>query len=160
MEMAAAKGINESYESLEQVKSAREQIKNLQSKTSGSQKLQQSLEALDKQCADLQGATQSAFYGLPPSGQRPEDFSTLNQHFASILTIAESADAAPTTQVSAAFQELQASAATVHQTWSKLCDHDIQELNSQLKAANLPTIDPNKPLSEKPSEVGDGDDEP
>jgi photosystem II stability/assembly factor-like uncharacterized protein len=160
MEMAAAKGMNESFASLEQVRSVRAQLKDLKPKVNGKQKLQQSLEALDKQCTDLEGATQSSFFGLPPSGKRPENFSTLNQHFAGILGIAESTDATPTTQATAAFQELQSNSTTIHQTWGELCDHDIPELNSQLKAANLPAIYPMKPVAQKPGEVGDGDDEP
>jgi photosystem II stability/assembly factor-like uncharacterized protein len=160
MEMAAVKGMKESFAPLEQVKSIRAQLKDLKIRAGGKQKLQQTLDALDEQCADLEGSTQSSFFGLPPSGKRSENFSTLNQHFSNILTIAESADAAPTTQATAALQELQSDSATVHQAWNKLCDHDIPELNSQLKAAKLPALDLAKPTSEKPSEVGDGDDEP
>lgn len=160
MEMAAAKGIDESYESLAQVKSVREQIKSLESKASANRRLSEALTALDKQCAELEGTTQSAFYGVPSSGKRPENFSTLNQHYANVLGIVQSADAAPTTQATAALRELEASTVSVRKTWNKVCDHDIAELNSQLKAAKLPTLDPKKPTSDEPSEVGDGDDEP
>jgi len=57
--------------------------------------LADSLEDLDKQCAALAGATTGTFFGTPPSGKQPENFSTLNQHFGQLLGIADSADARP-----------------------------------------------------------------
>ncbi|HEY2458099.1 MAG TPA: hypothetical protein VGI13_12430, partial [Candidatus Acidoferrum sp.] len=88
MESGAVQGMNETYEALAQVKSVRVQLKELTPKTNA--KLADSLAALDKKCAQLEGATQSGFFGLPPSGKQPENFSTLNQHFSSMLGTADS----------------------------------------------------------------------
>ena len=158
MQSGAVTGMNDTYEALEQVQSVRAQLKDLTPKAKG--KLADSLSALDKKCAQLVGATQSGFYGTPLPGKQPENFSTLNQHFAAILATADSADAAPTTQANAAFHELQEDDAALAKQWNSTRDTEIPELNRSLKETGLPEIDPRKPLAEKPGGVADGDDEP
>jgi len=160
MQMGAVEGMNESYEALEQVKSVREQIKGLTPKAKGNEKLTKALAVLDQQCAELEGATQHSFFGVPPSGKRPENLSTLNQHFATILAIADSADVAPTTQALVADRELDESATALRKRWSVLRERDILDLNGELKKAGLPPIDPKKPLAEKLGGANEGDDEP
>jgi photosystem II stability/assembly factor-like uncharacterized protein len=158
MESGAVQGMNETYEALEQVKSVRVQLKELTPKTNA--KLADSLAALDKKCAQLEGATQSGFFGLPPSGKQPENFSTLNQHFSSMLGTADSGDVAPTTQATAAFAKLQQSASDLHKQWSDSVEREVPELNKDLKKAHLAEIDPKKALAEKLGGAADGDDEP
>ncbi len=89
LQTGAVSGMNQSFEALSQVQSVRAQLKESLSKAKG--KLADSLEDLDKQCAALAGATASTFFGTPPSGKQPENFSTLNQHFSQLLGIADSA---------------------------------------------------------------------
>jgi hypothetical protein len=160
MEMGAVEGMNESYQALEQVKSVRAQIKELVPKVSGKERLAKDLTALDKQSAELEGATRSRFYGVPPVGKQPENLSTLNQHFAALLAIADSADVAPTTQAVAAYKEVDESSNVLRKRWSVLREREILDLNAELKAAGLPVIDPKKPLAERLGGVGEGDDEP
>jgi hypothetical protein len=152
--------MNDSYESLEQVRSVRAQLKDLTAKAPGNEKLAGSLAALDKQCAELEGAARPAFFGLPPAGKQPENFSTLNQHFSTILAVADSADAAPTSQAEAAYRELEDSSTALRKRWSVLREREILDLNAELKKAGLSPIDPKKPLPEKPGGASDGDDEP
>jgi hypothetical protein len=118
------------------------------------------MDSLDRQCAELEGATQRSFLGLPPSGKQPENLSTLNQHYAAILGVADSADAAPTTQATAVEQELDEQAAKLRKQWIVLRETEIPALNKNLKKAGLPTIDPKKPLSEELGGASQGDDEP
>src|SRR6266550_2874240 len=92
MESGSLEGMNQSYEALAQVRSVRAQLKELAAKAR-SGRLGEAIAALDKKAAELEGAAQGSFYGLPPRGKHREDFSTLNQHFASILAVADSADA-------------------------------------------------------------------
>jgi photosystem II stability/assembly factor-like uncharacterized protein len=160
MEAGAVEGMNETYEALEQVKSTRGQIKALSPKAAGNSHLAKDLESLDKQCAELEGATQNPFYGLPPSGKRPENLSTLHQHFAGILGVADSADAAPTTQAEAAYRELEEGETALRKKWSAAKGRDLLDLNAELKKAGLPTIDPKKPLADELGGASDGDDEP
>jgi len=160
MEAGAVEGMDETYEELEQLKSVRAQIKELTPKASGKPNVAKSLDALDKECASLEGATQNPFYGLAPSGKPPENLSTLHQHFAGMLSVADSVDAAPTTQAEAAFRELEESESSLRKQWSILREQEILDLNAELNKVGLPAIDPKKPLTEEPAEAADGDDEP
>ena len=158
MEMGAVEGMDESLEELQQVRSVRAQLKDAASKAKGG--LAEQIDALDKQCAELQGATQSGFFGLPPGGKRPETLSTLNQHFAAILATADSADTAPTMQAAAVYQELDDASTALRKRWNALNETALLDLNQGLKQSGLPTIDPKKPLVDKASDDSDGDDEP
>jgi photosystem II stability/assembly factor-like uncharacterized protein len=160
MEIGAVEGMNDSYESLEQVKSVREQIKEATKNVSGKEKLAKELATLDNQCADLEGGTQHSFYGVPSSGKPPENFSTLNQHFAAILAVADSADAAPTTQAEATYQDLEQSETGLRRRWGAIREKDIPDLNKGLTKDGLSPIDPKKPLGEELGGASDGDDEP
>ena len=160
MELDAVEGMNETYERVQQVKSVRAQLKDLNGKTSTQKQLAKDVEALDQKCSELLGAAQSPFFGQPPSGKRPENLSTLHQHFAGILAVADSADAAPTTQATSAFHELEESESVLRKQWSALTEREILDLNAKLKKAGLATIDPKKLLAEEPAEESDADDEP
>src|SRR6267154_2806553 len=105
MESGSVEGMNESFEALSQVRSVRVQLKERAAKA-GKGALADAIAALDKQAAELEGAAQSNFFGLPPGAKQLENFSSLNQHFGGILSVADSADAAPMTQATAVFQEL------------------------------------------------------
>ncbi len=158
MESGAVAAMNDSYESLEQVQSVRAQLKEIIPKLHG--QTATSAQSLDMRCAELEGAGQPNFFGTPPRGKQPENFSSLNQHFSAILAVADSADAAPTTQANAAFQELQAEAAMQRKRWNALREKELLDLNKELKHEGLAEIDPQKPLAEKPGGAAEGDDEP
>ena len=164
MQLGASEGMDESYEALEQIRSVRDQLKELapkaQGKAKNKSKLTETMASFDKQCAELEGATQRSFFGLPPSGKQPENLSTLNQHFAAILAIADSADAAPTTQATAVEQGLEQQGGILRKQWSVLRETAIPSLNKNLRKAGLPTIDAKKPPSEELGGASDGDDEP
>jgi photosystem II stability/assembly factor-like uncharacterized protein len=160
MQMGAVEGMNDSFQSLEQAKSVREQIRDLSKEARGKDKLVKGLTALDDQCAELEGATQRSFFGVPSSGKQPENFSTLNQHFAAILAVADSADAAPTTQATNAYQDLEQSETAIRRRWSAIRERDIFDLNKELAKAGLSPIDPKKPLKEELGGPSEGDDEP
>ncbi len=116
MESEAVAGMDDSYESLEQVQSVRAQLKELTPKVHGNTATE--FVALDRLCADLEGATQASFFGTPPTGEQPENLSSLNQHYSAILAVADSADVAPTTQANAAFQELENESIRLRKQWS------------------------------------------
>ena len=159
MESGSVEGMNQSYEALAQVRSVGEQLKELAAKA-GKGKLAEAVARLDKKAAGLEGAAQSSFYGLPSRGKQPENFSTLNQHFAGMLAVADSADAAPTTQAAAVFDELRAALESLLSGWKNVKEQDIPALNAELKKARLPEVEANKPPAQSPSADTDGDDEP
>ena len=159
MENGSVKGMNESFAALSQVRAVRAQLEERGAKA-GQGALTDAITALDKQTAELEGATQSNFFGLPPGAKQPENFSSLNQHFGSILAVADSADAAPTTQATAVFKELEEVLAKLVDRWTKIRQQDVPALNAELKKAGLAAIDPNKSPDAAPAADAEGDDEP
>jgi photosystem II stability/assembly factor-like uncharacterized protein len=159
MESGSVEGMNQSYEALMQVRSVHAQLKERSAKEAKG-KLADSIASLDKQCAELEGATQSSFFGLPPKGKPSENLSTLNQHFSGILGVADGADAAPTTQTEALYKELKESLETLLSQWKKIREQDIPTLNAGLKKAGLSAVDPSKEPDAAPSADADGDDKP
>jgi photosystem II stability/assembly factor-like uncharacterized protein len=159
MEAGAVAGMNESFATLARVKSVRSQLKDRAAKA-GKGAFTDSIAALDKQCAELEGAAQSNFFGVAPGAKPPENLSTLNQHFGGILAVADSADAAPTTQAAAVYKELQVALQNLTARWTKIREQDVPALNAELKKAGFAPIDPSKLLDAPPSADADGDDEP
>ena len=74
--------------------------------------------------------------------------------------MADSADAAPTTQASAVYKELQLALQDLTGRWTKIREQDIPALNVELKKAGLAAIDPSKVPDAAPSADADSDDEP
>jgi photosystem II stability/assembly factor-like uncharacterized protein len=159
MQSGAVEGMNESFESLIQIKSVRAQLKERTGKA-GKGAVAEAVAAIDKQAAEMEGAAQSSFFGLPPGAKQPENFSTMNQHFNAILTVADSADAAPTTQATAVYKEFEDALEKLMARWTKIRQQDIPALNAELKKAGLAPVDPNKSPDTMPSDDSDGDDEP
>src|SRR5713226_2976776 len=159
MQSGSVEGMNESFEALSQVRSVRAQLKERVAKA-GKGALADAIAALDKQAAELEGASQSNFFGLPPGAKQPENFSSLNQHFGGILAVADSADAAPTTQATAVYKDLEEALQNLVARWTKIRQQDIPALNAELKKAGLAPVDPNRSPDAAPSADADGDDEP
>jgi photosystem II stability/assembly factor-like uncharacterized protein len=159
MQAGSVEGMNESYEALAQVQSVRAQLKDRAGKGAKAP-VAGLIAALDKDATELEGAAQTSFYGTPASGKEPENFSTLNQHFGGLLTVSDSADAAPTTQATAAYRELEEALDKLLGRWRKNLQADIPALNAALKKAGLAAIDPNKPPEKAPSAEAGDDDEP
>jgi photosystem II stability/assembly factor-like uncharacterized protein len=157
MEAGIVEGMNESYEALQQVRSVRSQLKDRRAKAKGP--LADPLNALDKQVAEMEGASESTFFGQPRSGKQSENFSSLNQHFGSLLTVADSADAAPTTQASAVYLELEDALGKLLAKWQNTQKVDLANVNAALKKAQLPEISPNKSAEGTP-ETSDSEDTP
>jgi hypothetical protein len=158
METGIVEGMNETFEALQQVRSLRPQLTDRAGKAKGP--LADSLKALDKQAAELEGASQGAFFGVPQSGKQPENLSTLNQHFGQLLNVVDSADAAPTTHASAVYLELEDAVGKLLAQWKKVRDSDLPSLNAQLKKLHMEELDPNRPSATAVAGDSDQDDEP
>ncbi len=70
------------------------------------------------------------------------------------------ADAAPTTQATAVFKQLEEDLQKLIAQWAKILQQDIPALNAELKKTGLAPIDPNKSPDATASTDADGDDEP
>jgi photosystem II stability/assembly factor-like uncharacterized protein len=158
MEAGIVEGMNKTFAALQQVRALRPQLTDRAGKAKGP--LADSLSALDKQAAELEGAAQAAFFGVSPSGKQPENLSTLNQHFGQLLNVVDSADAAPTTQASVVYLELQDALGSLLARWKKVRDSDVPALNASLKKTHLEELDPNKGSPAPSSGASDQDDEP
>jgi photosystem II stability/assembly factor-like uncharacterized protein len=159
IESGSVEGMNKSFEALAKVKSVRAQLKERAEKA-GKGAVADAITALDKQVAELEGAAQPGFFGVPPGGKQPENLSSENQHFGSILSVADSADSAPTMQATAVYKELVEALDKLAARWTKIREQDIPALNADLKKAGLAAVDPNKSPDAAPSDDADGDDEP
>jgi hypothetical protein len=159
METGAVRGMNESFKSLGQVQSVGEQLAEL-SASAGNSPLSGSLSAVRKKLAQLEGVAESSFFGVPASGKRPENFSTLNQHFDNLLAVADSADSAPTSQAQSAYHEEVEALKNLETQWAAIRAQDISQLNAELVKAGKQPINPDKPASSQATHEGDGDDEP
>jgi hypothetical protein len=115
---------------------------------------------VQRKVAQLEGSAESSFFGVPASGKRPENFSTLNQHFGNLLAVADSADSAPTTQAQNAYHEEVEALKDLQSQWAAIRDQDIAQLNSELMKAGKTPINPDKPAAASIASDGDGDDEP
>jgi hypothetical protein len=159
MEWGSMAGMNTTYQVFSYVQSLRAQLKDRAQKA-GNSGVSEKIAALDKTLAEMEGASQPSFFGLPPGGKQPENLSTLNQHFGGILAGADSADAAPTTQATAVYKELEEALAKLVARWTGIREHDIPALNTELKRAGLAEVDSNKAPDVAPSSDADGNDEP
>jgi photosystem II stability/assembly factor-like uncharacterized protein len=159
MQRGAMQGMNDSFEALAELKSAREQVKAAMAKVSSAEAKQKLLQ-FDKKAATLEGAAVAGFSGVPVAGKQPENFSTLNQRFARLLAIADAADAAPTTQAEAVARELEVSRLELGGQWIELKKAGVADLNRLLEKEKAGRIDPKARSGETPSSDVDGDDEP
>jgi photosystem II stability/assembly factor-like uncharacterized protein len=159
MESGSVEGMDQSFAVLAQARSVREQLKDRAAKA-GKGLVAEAIAALDKQAAELEGAAQSNFFGLPPGAKQPENFATLNQHFGEILAVADSGDSAPTAQATALYQELNEALEKLLKQWKKIQHQDLPSLNVELKKARLTPVDANKPPEAAPSDDAGGDDQP
>jgi hypothetical protein len=159
MQHSAVLAMNRSFEALAEIKSAREQVQAVQGKIS-SPDAKEKLADFDKKAAALEGAAVPGLFGLPPSGKRPENFSTLNQRFGQILAIADAADVAPTTATDNVAKELEAALAELSARWKNIKTTDLPALNQALEKEKAGKIEPERRGDEAPAADADGDDEP
>jgi photosystem II stability/assembly factor-like uncharacterized protein len=142
MEAGIVHGMDATFGALQQVRALRPQLTDRASKAKGA--LADSLTALDKQVAELEGASQGAFFGVPASGRQPETLSSLNQHFGQLLTVVDSADVAPTAQASAVYLQMEDALGGLLAKWKKMLQSDLPSLNASLKKARMEELNPSK----------------
>src|SRR5258707_1027653 len=149
MQRGAMQGMNDSFEALAELKSAREQVKAAMAKVSSAEAKQKLLE-FDKKSAALEGAAVAGFSGVPVAVKQPENFSTLNQRFARLLPIADAADAAPTTQSEAVARELEVARLDLAGRWIELKNAGMADLNRLLEKEKAGRIHPKTRGGETP----------
>ena len=139
VESDAARGMNESFTALKQVKALRAQLVD-RSHQAAAGAVADVITALDNQLEALAGASRQPFFGLPPTGKEKENFSALNQHFHALLRVADSCDCAPTAQAAALGAELNAAQKALAEEWAKIQSRDVPALNERLRKVSLEPV--------------------
>lgn len=133
LSMQAYEGIRQAREALAQVRKLRAQIKAL-----GDRAGQGALAALDQKTAAIEGSGSPRGAG----GIVEISLTKLSGDLNSLLGLLQGADTQPTTQATAASDELQKSLAALLERWSEIKNKDVKTLNEQLRQANLPLLAP------------------
>ncbi len=147
-----ADDMNKSFEALSQVRGIDSQVKGLEA-AKPPKEIAESLEKLEEKLEAFEGEESSA-----GSSHAQANFARLNGQFAQLLSVTTAADAAPTQPQSEAYSDVQQKLTAALTEWNGVLTKDLAALNSQLRTAKLPAIDPAL-TSEPESEIG-GDDEP
>ena len=128
-------GMNSSFDSLQQVRSVRDQLKGVAGRAPKGP-VADAVAALDKTAADLEGAA-AGFFG-PQTGK--PSFARMNGEFGMLLNYVDTADAEPTQAAQDTYASLAASLSDLDKNWNDVKAKDISSLNEKLRTANLPTI--------------------
>ena len=96
--------------------------------------IRDAVDALDKKAAALDGGTSGAGRA---AGGGDQSLARLATEFNTIMGIAEGADAAPTTQAIAAYDQSQKSLNDMVARWNEIKTREVSDLNDKLRQANL-----------------------
>jgi photosystem II stability/assembly factor-like uncharacterized protein len=148
LDQKIADALHKDYEALQQVRSLRAQLKSLLVARQADVK-SANLVSVTKAAADLEAKAaaiegeEGARYLSTPEGRT---LVRLNGGLNTLVSGLDTADAAPTTQQSAMFVELDKALEEQLSKWTELKSKDVPEINQQLKKAGLPPIDLQKPI--------------
>ncbi len=141
----AYRGMQQTFEAVEQVKGLRSQIKAAITRA-GQGPLTEALTAIDKKATAIggEGRGDGGSPGLPGGtiDVRDPNLTRLNGGFSSLLEHLQSADLAPTVPMVAAATELQKTLGKLLGDWSELKAKDVAAINAQLSAAKQPVLNP------------------
>jgi photosystem II stability/assembly factor-like uncharacterized protein len=135
----AAEGMTQTFDALEQLKKLRAQIKDLRARSGLAPALADALAALDSKALTLEVDPGPRPSGAPPA---PPSLNQVHSSLATLLEALQQADAAPTTQATAASVELQRRLREALSVWGELKGKDVESVNAQLRGAGLPLLTP------------------
>jgi hypothetical protein len=140
LEMKINEAMRRDYQTLQQVRSLRQQLKNLAESTRQGQ-VRELLTALESKAAELEGS--EGGYGTTflstPEGR---SLARLNAGLNSLLAVVDSADVAPTIQAVSTFNDLNSALDQQLAHWDEIKSKDVPELNLKLKRPGLPQLNP------------------
>jgi hypothetical protein len=142
LSLDAYKGMQQSFEAVEQIKKLRAQIKTAIERADRGP-LAEALGALDKKAAAIGGEGRGDGGGPGgPIDTRDSNLTRLNGGFSSLLEHLQSADMAPTQPMLTAASELQKNLQKLLMDWETFKTTDVAAINQQLRAANQPVLKP------------------
>jgi len=145
LSLEAYNGMQQTFTTVEAIKKLHEQIAKAIERA-GRGPLAESLNALDKKLTAVggEGRGDASSPGLPGGSidVRNPNLTRLNDGFSSLLENLQSADVAPTAAIVDAAAELQKVLTKLMSNWEQIRTKDLAEINTQLRAANQPTLTP------------------
>jgi hypothetical protein len=138
LEIRITEAMHRDFVALMQVRNLRSRLK--EQKHTEAQNVKSSAEVLDRKAAELEGTVggYGATFLTTPAGR---GLARLNGGLANLLAAVDSADAAPTTQAVAMFDQLEQALDEQLERWLQLQRTDVQALNQELKQAGMQAID-------------------
>jgi hypothetical protein len=131
-----AEALQQDYDALQQVRSVRVKLRNLLMPANAlPSDAAEAINELDKTLRALEGAPGE--YGQRATS---DNLAGLNSSLRTVYERVDSADTAPTSQVVAAFRDLQRSLPPLLTKWDEVKARDLPALNQKLRSANLPEV--------------------
>ena len=136
MEMKIVEAMQRDFDALTEVQMIRKALKQISSTAN----LQSQVGELDKKLVEVEGSAggYGAQYLSTPAGR---GLARLNSGLSTLLTIVDSADAAPTTQAVATFSEVERALDEQLARWADMRNKDLPAFNEQLKKAGVGPIE-------------------
>jgi photosystem II stability/assembly factor-like uncharacterized protein len=137
LEAKIADAMQRDFTGLDQVKHVRAALKRLQAPAGSA--VSSEIAEMDKKVAEIEGTEEGygASFLTSPSGR---GLTRLNEGLNSLLAISDSADAAPTTQAVAMFDDVEKALNEQLHRWEEIQKKDLPALNQQLRGAGLQLI--------------------
>src|SRR5256886_1048984 len=140
LEMKINEAMHRDYQTLQQVRSLRKQLKNLTERTRQGQ-VKESVAVLESKAAEVEGG--EGGYGRTfLSTSEGRSLTRLNAGLNILLATVDSADAAPTTEAVSTFNDLNKALDQQLARWDKIKTKDVPELNLKLKRSGEPQLNP------------------
>lgn len=139
-----------SYEGVKKIRAAQAEIRSLRrqlqsiKERAAQAEIASALDQFDKKAAALDGGIGGAGQGAAArvGGASEPTFARLAGEMNTIMEIAESADAQPTAQAVAAYNQAQKTLGNLLGRWNEIKSKDLNDLNEKLRRANIPELKP------------------
>jgi hypothetical protein len=125
---------------MQQAGELRKQIEERKKESSGNAELQQALAALEKKMevpAEAESNADFGLFGLAVPGELNPPLPKVAAALTGMLTIVESADAAPTADAATASEKWEASAQAALARWTAMQKEELVSVNASLQKINL-----------------------
>ena len=136
--------IGRTHRALTELRKVRSQLRSRKEEAKNSA-LADAVDSVDKKLARLEGTRRARRGDMEATGAPSEagrqSFARLITEFAAILQLVDAADLPPTTQSTAAAEQLEKTLSTLLSEWSRLKSHDLVALNEQLRQAHVAPLE-------------------
>lgn len=136
LSMQCYDGTKEAQTTLSRIRAVRKQLEDVRAKAG---RLSPLIDEIDAKLSVIEGQGGGGRRGMSPQGEA--SLGRVAGELGRLLGILQEADAAPTTQATAAVTTARKELSELMSRWAEISEKDLAELNAKLKASNLPLID-------------------